>query len=148
MIQNSTTAGIVLSACPMKTCGPMARSLGAPAGISRRALCFLFGRLPRGWKRAEEAVHFPVGPGREEERASWTCGCAVAEPKTPQAVDHDRLLVGATQGAFEFAIPRVVCVDAAIAEVSDQEVAAEVAEALRRDGQAPRGVELSAADEP
>ena len=45
------------------------------------------------------------------------------------------------------AVVRVVGVDGAVAEVADEEVAAEAAEAGGGDGQAPRRVELAVTDQ-
>src|SRR6185437_16534665 len=81
--------------------------------------------------RAVQAVLLVVGAGGEVEARSGTCGGAVAEADAPQAVDHQRVVVRRLQVAAR--LPRRArpgeCVDPAVAEVADEEVAAELAEA-------------------
>src|SRR5207249_812443 len=92
-----------------------------------------------GGQHPEQPVALVVDPGGEEERvARAVVGDSPAERDRPKAVDGDRTVVGAAQLAEELAGRGVHGVDAAVAEVADQEVAAEAAEVRRRAGDTAR----------
>src|SRR5579863_8997698 len=65
---------------------------------------------------------------------------AAAEGQRPEFVDGDRLAIRAFELIDELAARRVD-IDAAVAEIADENVAAEMAEARRRHGETPRRVE-------
>src|SRR4030095_16278211 len=94
---------------------------------------------------AEQAVRLVVGAGGEEQRVGRAGVATVAEADAPQAVDFDRLMVGALHNAvlFPAVLALVERVDPAVAEVADQQIAAELAEVRRRHGKAPRGIQLA-----
>ncbi|HWP33028.1 MAG TPA: hypothetical protein VNL97_04700, partial [Solirubrobacterales bacterium] len=71
---------------------------------------------------------------------------AKRSPQSPSIATGPPL--GPAERALELAARRVVGVDAAVAEVADQDVAAEGAEGRRGECHGPGGVEHSAADEP
>src|SRR5439155_2414700 len=66
----------------------------------------------------------------------------------PETVDHDRAATGPAELALELAARRVIDVDPPVAEVADEDVSAEGAEARRRQRDCPGGVEPAAADQP
>src|SRR6516162_11952773 len=88
---------------------------------------------------AEQAVRLAVRASGEEQFAGLR-RVPVAEPQTPQAVDDDRLAIGLPQLAAAGAVVRVVDVDLTVAEVSNEQITAELAEARRREGEHPRRV--------
>src|SRR4030095_6500099 len=92
---------------------------------------------------AEQAVRLVVGAGGEEQRVGRAGVATVAEADAPQAVDFDRLMVSALHNAvlFPAVLALVERVDPAVAEVADQQIAAELAEVRRRHGKAPRGIQ-------
>src|SRR5215467_7368408 len=92
---------------------------------------------------AEQAVRFAVGAGGEEQFVGLR-RVPVAEPQTPQAVDDDRLAIGLPQLTAASAVVRVVDVDVTVAEVSNEQITAELAVVRRREGEPPWRVELAA----
>ena len=85
---------------------------------------------------------------REVERGRRTGGVAVAEADAPEPVDDDRRSSSVAQlaGLGEVPIRRLgECVDASVAEVADEEVAARLTEAGGCPGKSPRCVEVAAA---
>src|SRR2546428_1563086 len=96
----------------------------------------------------KQAVLLVLNPGREEERVERPGPTAIAEVQGPEPADHDRLLVRRPQRALEFPILGVVGVDAAVAEVADQEGAAELTELLGSQRQPPGRVESASRGEP
>src|SRR5450432_3939625 len=97
--------------------------------------------------RAEEAVALVVGPGAEEHGTA-VAGHAVPDLERPQAVDRDRLAGGITNDAEVAAVRPVVRVDVSVAEVANEQRAAELTEPRRCDGHAPRRIERATGDEP
>src|SRR5262252_8879004 len=93
---------------------------------------------------AEQAVRLAVRASGEEQFVGLR-RVPVAEPQSPQAVDDDRLAIGLPQLAGPSAGVRVVDVDVTVAEVSNEQITAELAEVRRREGEPPRRVELAAA---
>src|SRR6266513_2507904 len=97
--------------------------------------------------RAEQAVRLVVWPGGEEQRVRWPCASAVAEAKRPQALDLQRRAASTVQHAAALVlavakrIVRIVGVDAAVAEVADEQIVAEGTEVSRRKRQSPRRIE-------
>src|SRR5439155_25678993 len=76
---------------------------------------------------------------------------AVAERDPPEAVDHDRMAVHAAQWPLSVERPIAgggVGVDAPVAEVPDEQVAARVSESGRSERKAPRRVQLAARCDP
>src|SRR6266545_8116450 len=118
-----------------------------PLGRQRhRTVWQLQWRLACGLDRAEQAVCFVVDAGGEQQRGA-VAGDAVAEAQRPQALDLDRAAVLVPQPSEERAGLRVVGVDAAVAEVADQQRAAEATEPRRGQRQAPGGVQLAPLDQ-
>src|SRR5947209_5289327 len=89
-----------------------------------------------------------VEPGGEEQRVRACAGCRRSEAEPPEPVDCDWAAAGTAELALERAACRVVGVDVAVAEVADEDVAAEGAEGRRRERDRPGRVEPAAADEP
>src|SRR6185295_1001878 len=99
---------------------------------------------------AEDTVALVVGAGGEVQGRERPRTGAVPEADAPQAIDHQRVVVGGLEVAARLpcrARPREG-VDPAVAEVADEEVATELAEAgmslavgRRRPRQTPRRVE-------
>src|SRR2546428_6160355 len=101
-------------------------------------------------ERAEQAVVLATGARGEEEGVRRPVGgAAAAEGDCPEAVDGDRRPVGGVEraAALELALPGelsgVEGVDAAVAVVADEQVAAEETEVGRREGEPPRRGELA-----
>src|SRR5262249_44045506 len=92
---------------------------------------------------AEQAVRLAVG-ARGEEQFVGLRRVPLAGPQTPPAVDDDGLAIGLPQLAAAGAVIRVVDVDVTVAEVSNEQITAELAEVRRREGEPPRRVELAA----
>src|SRR5262252_7519845 len=92
---------------------------------------------------AEQAVRLAVWASGEKQFVGLR-RVPVAEPQTPQAVDDDRLATGLPQLAEASAAVRVVDVDLTVAEVSNEQITAELAEVRGRKGEPPRRVELAA----
>src|SRR6187200_2777230 len=88
--------------------------------------------LPVRNDRSEQAVCFVVEARREEQRVRACARRRGGKAESPQPVDHDRAAAGRAEMALELATRRVVGVDPAVAEVADQDVAAERAEGRRR----------------
>src|SRR5690242_5555161 len=93
-----------------------------------------------GLDRAEEAVLLPVDACREVERVGVAAKAAVSEPQRPQAGIEDGLTCRIGKGAEKLAGRGIEGIDGAVVEgeVADQQVAAELAEGGRRQGDAPR----------
>src|SRR5712664_1300457 len=110
-------------------------------------------RLVRGWsdhERAEQAVLLVEGAGGEEEGIRRPAGGgAAAEGERPEAVDLDRPAVRGMERtavlelALAVEVRGVEGVDAAVAEVADEQVAAEEPEVGRGEGEPPGRVELA-----
>src|SRR3954470_11848883 len=100
-----------------------------PRGPSR----FRRSRLLRRIETSEQPVFLIYRPRGEEDRGLRAGGATVAEGEPPEAVDDDRLAVRPFEVAFRLERHRVEHVDAAIAEVADQELAAEAARTRPRD---------------
>src|SRR5215471_1879420 len=83
---------------------------------------------------AEQAVRLVVGASGEEQLVGLR-RVPVAEPQPPQAVDDDRLAIGLPQLAGASAGGRVVDVDVPVAEVTDEQITAKLAEVRRREGE-------------
>src|SRR2546430_17729104 len=87
-------------------------------------------------------------PRREEQCVRSSTRRRGGKAQSPQAVNSDRAAARAAELALELAGRRVIGIDPAVAEVADQDVAAEGPEGRRGKRHRPRGVELSSADEP
>jgi hypothetical protein len=85
----------------------------------------------------EQPVGLTVGPSGEDQ-FSGLGGVPVAEPKTPQSVDDDRVAARPAQLAQVGAGVGVVGVDVPVTEVADEQRAAKSAEARRGQGESPR----------
>src|SRR5262249_48340862 len=97
---------------------------------------------------AEEPVHFAVGPGSEVEVVGVSRPRAVPEADAPEAVDRERLAVGASELAVRLeqlaVLLRLDPRDPAVAEITDEQFAARLAEVVsRRHREAPRRVEMA-----
>src|SRR4051812_12892361 len=79
--------------------------------------------------------------GREVERSSGTGIGIVADRQTPQAVDRQRISIRIHKRLYENPGRGVVRVDPPIAEVTDQQGSADVAESGWRDRQSPGRIE-------
>src|SRR4051812_16053103 len=98
-------------------------------------------------EESEQAVGLIVGASTEDQRVG-RADDAVAGHEGPQPVDGDGLAVGAAKRAVEATAPSVVGVDATVAEVADEQIAAEACPSVGGDRQAPRRIELTSPDEP
>src|SRR5882762_11664076 len=87
-----------------------------------------------------------TGGARREIERIGTRRFPAAEGQGPQSVDHQWLAIGAFQFIDETAV-LVKYVDPAVAEVADEDVAAESAEGIRRTRDAPRRIERPATDQ-
>src|SRR6266576_5971353 len=92
---------------------------------------------------AEQTVCFMVDAGREEERVGAGARGGGCEAQSPQPGDLDRSAARARELTEVLAGQRVVRVDSPVAEVADQDVAAEDAERGRRERDRPGRVELA-----
>src|SRR6266566_4757979 len=104
-------------------------------------------RLFAGDQRSEQPVGLVVQAGGEEQRVRARTRCRRGKAQSPESVDRDRAAAGTTELALELAAHRVVGVDPAVAEVADEDVAAEGAEGRGRERHRPGRVELASADE-
>jgi hypothetical protein len=86
-------------------------------------------------------------PGGEEERVGVPAGVAVAEGEPPQPRDGDRPAALVAERAEEGAGRRFEGVDAAVADVADEQGDADRAEAGGRQGEPPGRVERAAGGE-
>src|SRR5262249_39753489 len=122
----------------------VASSRAAGSKVARR------GKWPRlqlrGWRDgAEQTIGLVIGTGSEVERIG-TGISAAAQGQHPQPVDHDRLLVDVTQNAKEIPVG-IECVYPTIAEIADQDIAAEPAKGERCPCDAPGRIQMPAAGE-
>src|SRR5207248_8283887 len=104
-----------------------------------------------GRDRAEEPVGLVVDAGGEEQGVRVAVRAGVAELERPEPVDRELAVPRGVERAamLEVAVPHLlVGVDLPIAEVADEQVAAEAAERRRSQGEPPRGVELPALGDP
>ena len=95
---------------------------------------------------AQQAVFLVGNTGGEHERLFVAEG-GVPELQRPKAFDLDRVAVGVHELAFFCAGRRVIRVDHAVAEVADEQIAAEGPEARGRDHKAPRRVQFPFGDQ-
>ena len=95
----------------------------------------------------EEAVCFPIDTGSEEEFVGWARGCIIAELQGPQAIDLYWSTCAFLKRAKGSAGSRIEDIDVPIAEITDQQIIAELAKVSRRQGQAPGGVEATTCNE-
>ena len=93
--------------------------------------------------RTEEAVLLTIRAGGEIDRVDVAAIATVANTKAPQSIDNNHLTMGIADFVNEHAGVRIVRIDMAFAEISDQQCAGECSEALRRDRNAPRRIELA-----
>src|SRR4029077_11386722 len=82
-----------------------------------------------GCQRSEQPVGLVVQAGGEVQRIRDRVERGRGEPQSPEPVDRDRPAVRTHELSLELARHGVVRVDAAVAEVADEDVAAEGAEA-------------------
>src|SRR6266516_5722739 len=108
--------------------------------------------LARGPDRPEEPVALVVGAGGEEERVGRpVVGRSLTELERPQAVDGEHLPFARPELTDELERPvqlRLERADLPVAEVPDEQVAAEAAEAGRRHRKAPWRVQLAVRRDP
>jgi hypothetical protein len=74
---------------------------------------------------------------RARPQSHQGAGSGVADEQSPQPVDGDRPVVGAAQRAEQAPAVRVVDVDPAVTEVTDEQIAGERPEVRRCDRQGP-----------
>src|SRR5205823_895303 len=141
--RRDVSLGRLLALRPWRVKGPHAPSREAPAAPPAP----LRSSLLRG-DAPEQSVTLVVGSGREKQRVRGPGVHAVAEPDAPQAVDGERMPVRRLEMSLGLAGGEVIGVDAAVAEIADEQVAAEAAEPGGRDGQAPGRVEGAARGDP
>src|SRR5262245_59119294 len=91
----------------------------------------------------EETVLPTVRTGSEDDRVGVAADLSVANAQAPQPVDQDRLAKRIHHRPEERAAAWIERVNAAVAEVADQNRAGEGAEARRRLHQPPRRVEMT-----
>src|SRR4029077_5089748 len=96
----------------------------------------------------EEAIVFVVDAGGEVECARYRIQRARGEAEPPQTENRKWLGQVVQQPPFEVTGRAIVGIDAPVAEVADQDVAAEGAEGRRRQGHSPGRVEPAFPDEP
>src|SRR5436190_18540780 len=104
-----------------------------------------------GRDRAEEPVRLVVRAGGEEEGVRVAVRAGVAELECPEAVDRELAPVRIPERAAVLEDPGAdlgVGVDPAVAEVADEQVAAEAAERGRRPREAPRRIQLAVLRDP
>src|ERR1700730_15115055 len=89
-------------------------------------------------QRAEQAMRFAIGTGREEQRGGWTSRGVVSEGQRPQSIDDQNRTVRIVQEADELASEAVVCRDLAAAEIAHEYGIAEETEIARRPNDSPR----------
>src|ERR1700736_256268 len=108
--------------------------------------------LPHAGDRSEEAVLLLADTGREVEgvggRERSAARAAVAEADPPQTIDLDRGAGLVPKASDEPPGPGAVGVDVSVAEVADQQGAAECPEVFGCEGKPPRRVQLSVLNEP
>src|SRR3954451_23407108 len=121
--------------------------VGEPEGAAPRAAPSIGPPgLAGGPDAREQAVRLVLDAGGEDERLLRADG-AVAEAQAPQALVDDGVAARIAEGAEQLAGLEVVGVDPAVAEVAHEQRMAELAEVTGRAHQAPRGVQLVAADQ-
>src|SRR5438105_6439773 len=101
--------------------------------------------------RSEEAVSLVVDAGGEEQGLRVAVRAGVAELERPEPVDRELAVRRDVERAavLEVAVRHLlVCVDLPVAEVADQQVAAEAAERRRCPGETPRCAELPVLSHP
>src|SRR5437870_2254865 len=135
------------------------RSNGGTSAVTRTTKCSAssspFSKTSSAERadRTEQPVHAELGlaqpvvwAGGEEERVRGPRGAVVPERERPEAVHHNRLPVRVVQRPVvrpARAVPPER-VDPAVAEVADEQVAAEAAEGPRCERYAPRRVQHTA----
>src|SRR4029078_137495 len=97
-------------------------------------------QVDRGSELTEETVHFIVRAGGEVERVGVARRYSVSKLDGPQTVDGDGPALFVAQRAGKVSV-RAIGVDAAIAEIADENVSAELAEVRGRLNDAPGSVE-------
>src|SRR5882672_7954122 len=110
-----------------------------------RPRSIVVGSAGNGGNRSEYAMSLTGGARREIERVGTRCFPA-AQGQGPQSVDHQWLTIGALQLIDETPV-LVEYVDSAVAEVADEDVAAESAEGIRRPRDTPGRIERPATDQ-
>src|SRR6266853_138346 len=93
---------------------------------------------------AEESIFLVVDTGREVERIGARAEPAVAEPQSPEAGDVDWRAGFALELPAEGPGAQAEGVDAAVAEIADQQLAGEIAEAGRGGRQPPGRIQGAA----
>lgn len=96
---------------------------------------------------AEEAVCFTIYTGSEEEFVGWARDCIITELQGPQAIDRDGISILVSELTEKRTRIWIERIDVTIAEVTDQQVIAELAKVSRCQGQTPGRVEATACNE-
>src|SRR4029077_17030854 len=92
---------------------------------------------------AEESVLLAVRTGREVDRLAATASPIISSLQAPQPIDPDLLAGGIDDRCQELAGAGTESVDAAVAEIADQNVAGKLAKARRSQRQAPRRIQMA-----
>src|SRR5439155_14451223 len=97
-----------------------------------------------GRQRAKEPVVFAGNSGREEETVRGPADLrAAAEHQGPKALDLDRAAVGLAKEPAKLSARWVEGADAAVTEVPDEHVVAELTEIAGRERDPPRSIQGS-----
>ncbi len=95
---------------------------------------------------AVQAVGFVVGAGRKEQGVVRLVVCVIAESDAPEPRSRNRRIAGVADGAERCAGGRVIGIDLAVAEITDQQRIAERAEIRRRERNSPRRIQCPGRD--
>src|SRR5580765_3730468 len=109
-------------------------------GPSRLLSVFVVSRRPGHRQKPKESTVFIVGTGREEQLAWVAIVPGLAELDCPEPFDAQRRAACGMQGPTVLVGPvrlQRERVDAAVAEIADEQLTTELAELVRRPGQAP-----------
>src|SRR5437588_11640807 len=141
-----------VSARPWSELGFFDIGRAAPTPLPRQPTRPVAERVLSPGDGTEEPVRLVVRSSREEERVGWSVvGRAVAELQCPEPVDDQRLTVRCAQlpAVLEVPVRQLrIRIDVAVAEVANQQIAAEAAEVGGRQRHAPGCVELAVLGHP
>src|ERR1700752_1627059 len=127
---------------PKEHVSPSHTPKGPPAGAARP-----LGLLLAHGDLAEEPVGLIVHPGREKQLVMLPGRPIIAEAQAPQAIDRDALPLTLGEGTQQGTRVGIEGIDLAIAEITDDERMAKLAEVTWGQGQPPGRVEGSARDQ-
>src|SRR5438552_392492 len=90
-----------------------------------------------------QPIGFVIGSRGKEERIDGLPLVPIPEGDAPKTVDRERLAVHILQLAPGIAAREIERVDATVAEIADEQVAAELAESRGRERKAPGRIEVA-----